>query len=153
MNTEELKRALEAHEKWLTDAPDGIQANLSEANLSEANLSRANLPVADLSWANLSGANLSGANLSGADLSGADLSVANLSGATGFNHRIASAQITPYRLVVLDKTTCWGGCTKKKVNEWLEYTGEDLPDGQKVYLETITKPFLRMVCGENIKCQ
>jgi len=54
-------------------------------------------------------------------------------------------QIDPYKIIILDKEIVWGGCTKKTAQEWLEYTGEDLSESDKKYLETVTKPFLRMV--------
>ena len=91
---EELKIALELHEKWLSNKPGGVRLDLTRANLSGldlrlANLNDADLMFADLSSSNLSGADLRRANLSGsylrfailsdADLSGADLRYANLS--------------------------------------------------------------------------
>ena len=58
MTSEEIKKVLELHEKWLNNEQGGEKADLRGA---------------DLRWANLSGADLSGANLRGANLSGADL--------------------------------------------------------------------------------
>ena len=96
MNSEEIKKVLEKHEKWLNNELGGIRADLREAplyglnlcgaNLWGANLIKADLRVAylikaDLREATLRGANLSGADLSGADLSGADLYGVNLRGA------------------------------------------------------------------------
>ena len=66
MTTEELKKILEDHLKWIRNEVGGERADLSGADLSGANLSRANLSGANLSRANLSRADLSGANLSGA---------------------------------------------------------------------------------------
>jgi hypothetical protein len=43
---------------------------------------------------------------------------------------------------------CWGGCTKMTCAEWLAYDGAGLGDYDKNYLETVTKPFIRMVMGE-----
>ena len=82
---QELKNALELHEKWLLNKPDGVKldlrhADLSYANLSGVNLSGANLSGADLSWTNLKNANLRFANLNGANLRYANLSGADLSG-------------------------------------------------------------------------
>ena len=91
------------------------------------------------------GANLNGANLNGAYLRGAYLSGANLNGAMGSNSRISSLQHDKYRLVILDKEMCWGGCTKMTCAEWLAYDGAELDEYDKNYLETITKPFIRMV--------
>ena len=73
MTQEELKIALELHEKWLSNEPDGVKLDLPGADLSDANLRHANL-----SGANLSGANLRYANLSDTDLSGSYLRRANL---------------------------------------------------------------------------
>ena len=86
MTSEEIKKVLDLHKKWLNNEQSGGRANLSGADLREANLSGANLRGADLckanlSWAELSEANLSWANLSGADLHRADLHRADLSGA------------------------------------------------------------------------
>jgi len=137
---------------------DLSDANLSYANLRGADLSGADLRGADLSYANLSDANLSGANLSYANLSDANLSYANLSdadlsdanlrGATGCaGERVQCIQISPYIIIILDRAIVWGGCTKKTAKEWLEYDGEELSDSDKKYLETVTKPFIRMVCA------
>ena len=81
MNSEEIKKVLELHEKWLNNEQGGGRANLREANLSGANLSGADLCKANLSEANLREANLSWADLRGANLRGADLCKANLRGA------------------------------------------------------------------------
>ena len=88
MTQEELKIALELHEKWLSNKPDGVRLelrgedlrciDLSHANLKYADLSYVNLRYADLSYTNLSGTKLRGADLSGADLIGANLSGADL---------------------------------------------------------------------------
>ncbi len=80
-----------------------------------------------------------------ANLAGADLTIANLTGAVGGNSRMHCLQIDPYKIIILDKEIVWGGCTKKTVQEWLEYTGENLSESDKKYLETVTKPFIRMV--------
>ena len=155
-------RGADLSEANLTDA-NLIGANLTDANLYGANLSEANLYDANLSRANLYGANLYGANLRGANLSGADLRGANLScanltdanltdikltNAVGGNHRIQCLQIDPYKIIVLDKETVWGGCTKKTAQEWLDYDCADRNADDRNYLETVTKPFIRMVCGE-----
>jgi len=81
MNSEEIKKVLELHEKWINGEEGGERADLSEANLREANLSGADLRGAFLSGADLCGADLRGANLSGAGLRGAFLSGADLCGA------------------------------------------------------------------------
>ena len=81
MTQEELKRALELHEKWVNYEKGGKRLNLSNADLSNADLRWADLRGADLSNANLRGADLSNANLRWADLSNANLRWANLRGA------------------------------------------------------------------------
>ena len=68
MTSEEIKKVLDLHKKWLNNEQSGGRANLSGADLREANLSGANLRGADLCKANLSWAELSKANLSGANL-------------------------------------------------------------------------------------
>jgi uncharacterized protein YjbI with pentapeptide repeats len=120
MTKEELNEIIERHYLWLRSEENGSRANLRGANLR--------------------GANLRGANLRGADLCGADLR-----GVVGSGHRVQSLQIYPYNIIVLDKSIAWAGCTKKSVDEWLNYDGAELSDSSKTYLETVTKPFLRMV--------
>ena len=63
MNSEEIKKVLELHKKWLNNEQGGERANLSEADLRGANLSEADLRRADLCWADLSKADLRGADL------------------------------------------------------------------------------------------
>ena len=79
MTQEEFKNALELHEKWLSNEPDGVKLDLRHSDLSGLDLSYADLRRADLSNANLSRANLSGSKLIRTDLSRANLSRANLS--------------------------------------------------------------------------
>ena len=81
MTQEELKIALELHEKWLSNKPDGVRLELRGEDLSGMDLSYANFSYANFSWANLHGTDLSGANLKGADLRGANLRLADLGGA------------------------------------------------------------------------
>ncbi len=68
MTSEEIKKVLELHKKWLNNEPGGEKADLSEADLMGARLYRANLSGADLRGADLYRANLRGADLSEADL-------------------------------------------------------------------------------------
>ena len=56
-------------------------------------------------------------------------------------------QVAPYKIVVLDKEIVWGGCTKKTVQEWLDYDGSELSETERKYLNKITKPFIRMCIG------
>jgi len=137
------------------------RANLINANMTDANLSGANMTGADLTGANMTGANMTGANMTGANLSLADLTFANLTDANlsganltdavgGSGDRIQCLQINPYKIIILDKTTVWGGCTKKTAKQWLKYSGKELSESDKKYLETVTKPFIRMVCGDSV---
>ena len=48
MTTEEIKKVLELHKKWVNGDPDGVRADLSGANLKGANLKGANLEGACL---------------------------------------------------------------------------------------------------------
>lgn len=151
MNKSELDNIVAEHGKWLRNE-GGSRANLSYANLYDANLRGADLRGANLAYTNLSGTNLSGADLTGADLCGANLREANLTGvslcgAYGGNSRMQCLQIDPYKIIVLDNEIVWGGCTKKTVQEWLDYDGDGLDESDKKYLETITKPFIKMCIG------
>jgi len=133
MDADKLKEVIESHRKWLNNE-GGERADLRGADLSDA----------DLIDAVLSGADLRGADLRDADLSGADLTDIRLTNAVGGNHRIQCLQIYPYKIIVLDNSIAWGGCTKKTVKEWLAYKGDDLNERDKYYLTKITKPFIRM---------
>ena len=73
MTSEEIKKVLDSHQKWINEEDGGERANLREADLREADLRDANL-----SEVNLCKADLRGADLRGADLRGADLREANL---------------------------------------------------------------------------
>ena len=81
MTSEEIKKVLDSHQKWINDEDGGERADLCGADLSGADLCGADLSEADLRVATLSGADLSGADLSGADLRVATLSGADLRGA------------------------------------------------------------------------
>ena len=81
MTSEEIKKVLDLHKKWLNNEQGGERADLRGADLREADLHKANLRRADLRETDLSVADLSGANLSGANLSGADIRWAKLCGA------------------------------------------------------------------------
>lgn len=58
MTSEEIKKVLDLHKKWLNNEQGGERANLRRADLHLANLSEANLRWADLRGADLRGANL-----------------------------------------------------------------------------------------------
>ena len=81
MTSEEIKKVLALHEKWLNGEDGGERADLRGADLCGADLRDANLRGADLRGADLGNANLSYAELSYADLSYAELGNANLSNA------------------------------------------------------------------------
>ena len=103
IGTEEVKAALEKHQKWCDEGIDETishkkspradlhgfymrdvkipNANLRKAVLYKCSLRGADLSGADLREADLRGADLIYADLSGADLTGADLAGACLSGA------------------------------------------------------------------------
>ena len=86
MNSEEIRKMLENHKKWLFNETGGIRVDLCGANLYRADLCGANLREADLRGANLyeadlRGTNLYHANLREADLRGAYLYEADLCGA------------------------------------------------------------------------
>ncbi len=125
-------------------------ANLSYANLSYANLRSADLRYADLRSANLRSANLSYANLRYANLRYADLryaeniTTAHFQYSYGGNSVAQQLQVGAYQLTIIEDTL-WGGCTKMKLTEWLEYDGEELRESDKNYLEYVTKPFILMV--------
>jgi hypothetical protein len=176
ISKDELKEIIERHGKWLRDENGGECADLSSADLRSANLRYANLSYANLSYADLSSADLRSADLSSADLSSANLSYANLRYADlrsadlryadlrsadlssaklsyavgGSGDRVQCLQLHPYKIIILDKKTVWGGCTKKTAKQWLKYTGKELSESDKKYLETVTKPFIRMVCGDAV---
>ena len=73
MNSEEIRKMLENHKKWLFNETGGIRANLCEVNIYRADLCGADLRGADLRGANLREADLRGTNLYHADLREADL--------------------------------------------------------------------------------
>ena len=68
MTSEEIKKVLDLHKKWLNNEQSGGRANLSGADLREADLSGADLCKANLHGADLRGADLRWANLCEADL-------------------------------------------------------------------------------------
>ena len=78
MTSEEIKKVLDLHQKWINGEEGGKRASLCGADLRGANLSEADLHDANLREADLRGADLCGADLRWADLCGADLRGANL---------------------------------------------------------------------------
>ena len=63
MTQSELKAILDAHKKWLSGDPEGIQADLQGANLRGADLREADLREAYLQRADLRGADLREADI------------------------------------------------------------------------------------------
>ena len=82
MTKEELQKALDKHERWLHDKPDGERLDLSWKDLRNVDLRGANLCEAILRGVGLQHANLSEASLYRANLQGADLTGANLNRAS-----------------------------------------------------------------------
>ena len=68
MTSEEIKKVLDSHQKWINEEDGGERANLREADLREADLREADLRWADLRWADIREADLREADLRGADL-------------------------------------------------------------------------------------
>jgi hypothetical protein len=86
MTSEEIKKVLDLHKKWLNNEDGGERANLRWADLSCVNLSGAKLRWADLRettlrLADLRGADLRETTLRLADLRGVNLTRADLRGA------------------------------------------------------------------------
>ena len=130
---------------------DLISANLTHANLSYANLVSANLISADLTHANLSYADLISADLRFANLISADLTHAkNTAEIKFFNNVIGdgvainSMQFGEYKIAIIGDFCC-AGCTTKTCQEWLDFDGSELSEGDKKYLEGVTKPYIRMI--------
>ena len=98
MNSEEIRKMLENHKKWLFNESGGIRADLCGADLRgeylcEVNLREANLYEADLRGADLRGANLYHADLRGADLRGANLYHADFCGANFYRADLTGAYL------------------------------------------------------------
>ena len=78
MTSEEIKKVLDSHQKWINEEDGGERADLRRADLRGANLRGANLRWADLREADLRRADLRWAHLREADLRWADLRWADL---------------------------------------------------------------------------
>ena len=63
MTSEEIKKVLDLHKKWLNNEQGGERADLRGADLREADLRGADLSEADLSRTDLRGADIRGADL------------------------------------------------------------------------------------------
>lgn len=95
----ELQEIILAHDEWLSCAPTGVQANLSNkclrgVNLSCATLQKANLCDVDLRNANLVNSDLRYSVLLDADLSGVDLSGADLRESDFYEATLRGADLT-----------------------------------------------------------
>ena len=82
--------------------------------------------------------------MAGVSLDYAKLNDAELNNATGNTDRTHCYQHGKYKLVIVDNV-CHGGCTTMTCDEWLACNGAGLDEYDWNYLETITKPFIRMV--------
>ena len=156
MTQSELKAILDAHKKWLSGDPEGIQADLQRADLQGAYLQRADLQGAYLRGAYLQGAYLQGAYLQGAYLRGADLQGANLRGANlqGANLRGANLQGAYLREADLREANidfaCWplwcGGLhvqTDARIMRQLAYhfCAQECDDPEYIHYRNLLLPF------------
>ena len=154
MTSEEIKKVLELHRKWLNGEEGGvcadlscaslIGADLSSLNLSSVNLRSADLRGADLSCANFRGANLFGANLIRTDLSyaffsGADLSSANLFGANLIRTNFRGADLSSANLSSADLSSAnlFGANLRGADLSGANLRGVDLSDSEKHRLGVI----------------
>ena len=85
----------------------------------------ANLTHIDLGGADLTYADLTHADLRGTNLSGADLRYANLKGILGNNKEIKTLQLGVY-ITVISKHGISIGCEQHTLEEWKEFTDEDI---------------------------
>jgi hypothetical protein len=147
MMIDELKKIIEAHQRWLNGEENGCRAdlcranlcgaNLCDADLCGANLCGANLCDADLCGANLCRANLCGANLCDADLCRANLCRADLCGANlcganlcdadlcganlrGAKQKIISIKGSRHQIVAIDDDIHIG-CQRFALEKWLSH--------------------------------
>ena len=110
MTSEEIKKVLDSHQKWINEEDGGERADLHGADLRRADLSEADLRGANLRGANLCNADLCNAELHGANLRWADLRGANLHWA---NLRCANLDFSCFPL--------WCGGSKFKCDTKLVY--------------------------------
>ena len=93
MNSEEIRKMLENHKKWLFNESEGIRADLRGVSLYHADLTGADLCGADLRGADLCGADLCEADLRGVNLYHADLRGADLRGANLYEADLCGANL------------------------------------------------------------
>lgn len=106
MTTNELKKIIKNHEKWLIDPESGERADLQGAYLHRADLRYADLRNANLRYADLRNANLCYADLRGANLFGTDLRGANLFGTDLYNTDLRDANLRDAKNVPYIPMTC-----------------------------------------------
>jgi hypothetical protein len=106
VKTEDLKRILDEHRKWLIGDGD-CRANLRGADLRDADLRCANLSGADLSGADLRGADLRGACLGDADLRGADMGCTCLGDAKLSGANLKDAALPPLSILPEGEIIGW----------------------------------------------
>ena len=121
-----------------------FRADLNDAELNGAKLNGAKLNDAELNGAELNYAELNGAKLNGAKLNGAKLNDASFKYITGNTHGVYCLQHGDYKLAIIGDI-CFGGCTKRTLQEWLDYSGDNESESDRKYLENVTKPFIKMV--------
>ena len=143
MTQEELKIALELHEKWLSNEPDGVKLDLPGADLSDANLRHANLSGVNLSGANLSGASLKGANLRFAKLNGANLRYANLSDADLSGSYLRRANLT---CSILRHSDLSGANLRSADLSWANLNDANLNGADLRWANTINTTGLDVIC-------
>lgn len=140
MTTDQLKKILENHKRWLR-GDGGERADLSGENLRHAHLEGAELSRADLRNADIRGANLTGANLAEADLSSSflwnailrntDLRRANLKG--------ADLEFADLSHSCLKRASLREACLRGVCFQWADLQGADLTksDLQRANLEHV----------------
>ena len=141
MNSNELKKVLESHRKYLNHEDGGARANLRLVDLSGA----------DLRWVDLRGADLSGVYLRWADLRGADLSGAVLRGADLRNCTRNGKQIKTFQsgkyTINLTADIIQIGCINHSIEGWFNFGDEDIESMDDGALEwwRMWKPILKQI--------
>jgi hypothetical protein len=154
---DELKKIIEAHQRWLNGEENGCRADLRGADLFGADLRRANLRGANLCGADLRRADLRGTDLCGADLCGADLCGSDLGGANlcranlrDAKQKIISIKGSRHQIVAIDDDIRIG-CQRFTLKKWLshypkigaanEYSKTEIAE-YGIYLKTIEQVLL-----------
>ena len=144
--SEELKKILELHTKWLQGEAGGERAYLEGAYLVEANLEGANLAGANLKRANLAKANLAGANLAEAYLAEAYLAGAYLERASGNNKEIKTIQTNTW-VITYTESVIQIGCKNYTIEEWFDFSDETIKkmDAKALEFWKKWKPILELI--------